>query len=62
MGNTNASPLALQHWVVAVAFVGALASLLAVRVRPAILWPCLALLALLPTFTALLGSSLGTSR
>ena len=26
---------------------------------PAILWPCLALLALLPTFTALLGSSLG---
>jgi hypothetical protein len=59
MGNTNASPLALQHWVIAVAFVGALASLLAVRVRPAILWPCLALLALLPTFTSLLGSSLG---
>jgi hypothetical protein len=59
MGNTNASPLALQHWVVAAAFFGALASLLGVRVRPAILWPCLALLALLPTFTALLGSSLG---
>ena len=59
MGNTKASPLALQHWVVAVAFFGALASLLAVRVRPAILWPCLALLALLPTFTSLLGSSLG---
>ena len=59
MGNTNASPLAVQHWVVAVAFIGALASLLGVRVRPAILWPCLALLALLPTFTSLLGSSLG---
>jgi hypothetical protein len=59
MGNTNASPLALQHWVIATAFFAALASLLAVRVRPAILWPCLALLALLPTFTALIGSSLG---
>lgn len=59
MGNTNASPLALQHWVIAAAFFAALASLLAVRVRPAILWPCLALLALLPTFTALIGSSLG---
>jgi hypothetical protein len=59
MGNTNASPLAVQHWLVAVAFIGALASLLAVRVRPVILWPCLALLALLPTFTSLLGSSLG---
>jgi len=59
MGDTSASPLALQHWLVAVAFVGALASLLAVRVRPAILWPSLALLALLPTFTVLIGSSLG---
>jgi hypothetical protein len=59
MGNTTASPLALQHWVIAAAFFGALASLLAVRVRPAILWPCLALLALLPTFTALIGSMLG---
>jgi hypothetical protein len=59
MGNTNASPLALQHWVIAAAFFGALASLLSVRVRPAILWPCLALLALLPTFTVLIGSMLG---
>ena len=59
MGNTTASPLAVQHWVIAAAFFGALASLLAVRVRPAILWPCLALLALLPTFTALIGSMLG---
>ena len=59
MGNTNAAPLALQHWAIAAAFFGALASLLSVRVRPAILWPCLALLALLPTFTSLIGSSLG---
>jgi hypothetical protein len=59
MGNTTASPLAVQHWIIAAAFFGALASLLAVRVRPAILWPCLALLALLPTFTALIGSMLG---
>jgi hypothetical protein len=59
MGNTTASPLALQHWLIAVAFFGALGSLLSVRVRPAILWPCLAMLALLPTFTVLIGSSLG---
>ena len=59
MGNTTASPLALQHWLIAVAFFGALASLLSARVRPAILWPCLALLSLLPTFTALIGSMLG---
>jgi hypothetical protein len=59
MGSTKAVPLLLQHWVVAVAFFWALASLLAVRVRPAILWPCLALLALLPTLGELIGSSLG---
>ena len=59
MGDTNAAPLAVQHWVVAAAFFGALASLLAVRVRPALLWPSLAMLALMPTFTVLVGSSLG---
>jgi hypothetical protein len=59
MGTTDASPLALQHWLVAVAFVAGLASLLAARVRPAILWPSLALLASLPTFGVLVGSSLG---
>jgi hypothetical protein len=59
MGNTHASPLAVQEWVIALAFFAALASLLATRVRPAILWPCLAFLAVLPTFTALIGSSLG---
>ncbi|MDX6478049.1 MAG: hypothetical protein QOG29_636 [Gaiellaceae bacterium] len=58
-GNTQASPLAVQEWLIAAAFFGAIWSLLAVRVRPAILWPCLALLASLPNFTALIGSSLG---
>jgi hypothetical protein len=58
-GNSQASPLAVQEWLIAVAFFGALWSLLAVRVRPAILWPCLALLASLPNFTAMVGSSLG---
>jgi hypothetical protein len=59
MGDTDSSPLALQHWALAAAFIGALASLLAVRVRPAILWPSLALLVVLPTFAILIGSSLG---
>ncbi|MEX2211327.1 MAG: hypothetical protein WD689_06135 [Gaiellaceae bacterium] len=59
MGDTGAVPLAVQHWVVAAAFVAALASLLSVRVRPAVLWPSLAMLVLLPTFTVLVGSSLG---
>jgi hypothetical protein len=59
MGSTQASPLAVQEWVIAVAFFAALWSLLSTRVRPAILWPCLALLALLPIFTSLIASSLG---
>jgi hypothetical protein len=59
MGTTQASPLAVQEWVIAAAFFAALWSLLASRVRPAILWPCLALLALLPISTSLISSSLG---
>ena len=58
-GSTDASPLAVESWVLAVAFFAALWSLLSVRVRPAILWPCLALLASLPNVTAMIGSSLG---
>ena len=58
-GNTHASPLAVQEWLIAAAFFGALWSLLAVRVRPSILWSCLALLASLPNFIAMIGSSLG---
>jgi hypothetical protein len=59
MRDTTASALPVQHWVIAAAFLGALASLLATRVRPAILWPSLAMLSLLPTFGVLIGSSLG---
>ena len=58
-GGGSTAPLAFQHWLLAVAFFAALASLLSARVRPAVLWPCLALLALMPVFAALVGSSLG---
>lgn len=58
-GNDAAAPLALQGWVIATAFFVALWSLLSVRVRPAVLWPCLALLASLPNVVAMIGSSLG---
>jgi hypothetical protein len=51
--------LPIQHWVIALAFVGALAGLLAHRVRPAVLWPSLAMLSLVPTFDNFVGSSLG---
>jgi hypothetical protein len=50
--------LPLQHWVLAVAFFGSLAVLLSRRVAPWILWPSLALLALMPSYTHLIGSSL----
>jgi 4-amino-4-deoxy-L-arabinose transferase-like glycosyltransferase len=50
--------LPVQHWVLFVAFLGTLAGLLAERVRPALLWPSLAFLALLPTLEHLVGSSL----
>jgi len=59
MGSTGATALAVHHWIVAFAFFGSLATLLAVRVRPAVLWPSLAFLALLPVFGLLIGSSLG---
>lgn len=59
LGELSPSLLPLQHWVVAVAAVGALAALLSWRVRPAVLWPSLAGLALLPMFVRLVGSSLG---
>jgi hypothetical protein len=54
----KAEPDVVQNWMVAVAFFGALAALLGQRVRPAILWPSLAVLALLPNFRALVGSLL----
>jgi hypothetical protein len=59
LGEGSPSLLPLQHWVVAVAALGALAALLSARVRPAVLWPALAALALLPMLVRLIGSSLG---
>lgn len=58
MGTTSAAPLQLQHWVVAVGFFAALAGLLARRVPAAVLWPCLAAIALMPRFGFDVGSSL----
>jgi hypothetical protein len=58
VGSPDVLALPLAHWVVAVAFFAALAGLLAGRVRPAILWPSLAMLALMPMVGRLIGSSL----
>jgi len=58
VGRPDTLALPLAHWVVAVAFVAALAGLLAGRIRPAILWPSLAMLAFMPMLGRLIGSSL----
>ena len=58
VGRVDALALPLAHWVVAAAFFAALAGLLAGRVRPAILWPSLAMLAFMPMLSRLIGSSL----
>jgi hypothetical protein len=58
MGRVVAAPLQFQHWLVAVAFFGALAALLARRVPGVILWPGLAAIAFMPRFGDYLGSSL----
>jgi hypothetical protein len=58
VGDVDPGALVVQHWVVAVAFFGAVAALLVDRVRPAILWPSLAFAALLPSFESLVGSVL----
>jgi hypothetical protein len=58
MGSLDVTRLPLQEWLLFAAFVGALAGLLAGRVRPAILWPSLLALALMPSFDRLVGSSL----
>lgn len=57
-GGADVLALPLAHWAVAVAFFGALAGLLRERVRPAILWPALAMLAFMPMLARLIGSSL----
>ena len=59
MGQVDPLMLPIQHWVVAVGFLGGLAGLLAARVRPAILWPSLAMLSLIPSFEHFVGSLLG---
>jgi hypothetical protein len=51
--------LPIQHWILAVGFLGGLGALLGARVRPALLWPSLAMLALVPTFDNFVGSGLG---
>ncbi len=51
--------LPLQHWVLAVAFLAALGGLLGGRVPAPVLWPSVALIALMPNFGRLVGSSLG---
>jgi hypothetical protein len=58
LGDVDPGAVAVQNWIVAAAFFGAVAALLAPRVRPAILWPSLALLALLPDFGLLVASLL----
>jgi hypothetical protein len=59
VGRPEALALPLAHWVIAVAFFTALAGLLGPRIRPAILWPSLAMLAFTPMLGRLIGSSLG---
>ena len=54
--------LPFQEWVLAIAFIGALAGLLAGVVRGWILWPCLALLTFMPKFSLYIGSSLADQR
>jgi hypothetical protein len=58
LGGANTLELARVHWVLAASFLFGLAWILAPRVRPALLWPSLALLAVAPRFGWLLGSSL----
>ena len=57
-GGVRTDVLPLQHWILVAGFFGALAVLLGRRVPPWILWPSLTLLALMPGFTRLVGSSL----
>jgi hypothetical protein len=59
VGRPDVLSLGAQHWVVAVAFFLAITGLLATRVRPAVLLPCVSLLAFAPAFRGLIGTSLG---
>lgn len=57
-GSVDPTLLPLQNTILAVAFFAALGALLGPHVRPVVLWPSLALLALLPNFGRLVGSTL----
>lgn len=59
MGHVDPLLLPVQHWVVAVGVLAAIAGLLAARVRAAVLWPSLAMLSFMPAFERMVGSSLG---
>jgi hypothetical protein len=54
-GRASVLALPVQDWLLASAFVAAAAVVLGRRVRPAILWPALCLLALTPQFGATIG-------
>ena len=58
-GAADAAPLPAHEWALAVAALGAVAAALAPRVRPAVLWPCLLFLALVPNFGRLIGAMTG---
>jgi hypothetical protein len=58
MDGLHASVLPVQEWVMAAGFVAAVAGLLARRVPPAVLWPCLALVVLSPSFGRWIGVGL----
>jgi hypothetical protein len=58
MGSAAVMRLPVQHWAIAFSFVLAVAFLLRERVRPAILWPAVAMLAAMPVFHQLIGSLL----
>ena len=56
LGSADPLDLPRVHWIVDASFLFATAWLLAPRVRPAILWPSLAMLAVMPRFGWLVGS------
>jgi hypothetical protein len=58
MGAADPLLLPAQHWVIGAAFFLSMGTLLASRVRPAVLWPCIAAVAVIPQLDELIGSSL----
>jgi len=58
LGSIDPTRLPVQEWLLFAAFVGSVAGLLAGRVPAQILWPSLLALALMPSLSRLVGSSL----